>query len=547
MTVLTSFVSTTSAQDAMDTMNSMLDGIAARATEIAALTDNVNTLTTKTAAGVLAQVGDSIAAGYQASYGYVTRIGYGSGVTIANQYSITGRQVAQIGADVPNGLTSLYQSGKTNVMIFERGTNDIRVNGTTGAALYSMVASYISQYKSQGFYVAITTLLPYTDGQDNATTRQKTADYNALVRANSAGADAIIDFAADPTMGTYPTSPNDTTLYVDKLHPTNLGQDKLAAIARPIVNSLLSLPARAQGPTLQTLTLSGTLRVGVASTGTISGATSGSSIASNVSGLTVNSSARTYSWSGTGTAATTANALVETLATATNSGKPSSLTVLAAAPSAAATFVGSALTMTSPTYATDDTAAFGQALTGGYGATAANAAGVLQGTTFAVAVRFKTTLAASTGTQIIVSQGDRFTIGTGSDGRLTCNISPTSGSGLFIGGGGFTGGGTLPVVADGNWHWVVLNVTGTGATIYLDGTSVGLVTQDISTLANKTPFGVRTHGPSAGTFVFAGSISEVGVFNANIAATVPAVPLSYSTANIVELWHLDGNGAPATA
>lgn len=63
---------------------------------------------------------------------------------------------------------------------------------------------------------------------------------------------------------------------------------------------------------LTTLTLSSPIFAGAASSGTIIGATPGSTITSNVAGLTVNSGARTYTWDGTGAAGTTANGLVET-------------------------------------------------------------------------------------------------------------------------------------------------------------------------------------------------------------------------------------------
>jgi hypothetical protein len=83
-------------------------------------------------------------------------------------------------------------------------------------------------------------------------------------------------------------------------------------------------------PVLGTLSLSGTITNGTASSGTISGATAGSTIVSNVTGLTVNSDARTYTWDGTGAAGTVSNGLVETLAGATGSPKSNSITVAAA-------------------------------------------------------------------------------------------------------------------------------------------------------------------------------------------------------------------------
>lgn len=86
-------------------------------------------------------------------------------------------------------------------------------------------------------------------------------------------------------------------------------------------------------PTLGTLGLSGTLQIGTATSGTISGATAGSTIAGNIPGITVNSGARTYAGTPTGSAATIANGLVETLAGATGSPKSSAITVAAAAAS----------------------------------------------------------------------------------------------------------------------------------------------------------------------------------------------------------------------
>jgi hypothetical protein len=83
--------------------------------------------------------------------------------------------------------------------------------------------------------------------------------------------------------------------------------------------------------TLNTLTLSGSLQIGTATSGTISGATAGSTITGNIPGITVNSAARTYSGTPTGSAATIANGLVETLAGATNTPNNSSITVAAAA------------------------------------------------------------------------------------------------------------------------------------------------------------------------------------------------------------------------
>lgn len=88
----------------------------------------------------------------------------------------------------------------------------------------------------------------------------------------------------------------------------------------------------ASAVTLGTLTLSGTLQIGTAASGTIIGATAGSTITGNIPGITINSAARTYSGTPTGSAQTISNGLVETLAGATNTPNSSAITVAAAAP-----------------------------------------------------------------------------------------------------------------------------------------------------------------------------------------------------------------------
>lgn len=106
-------------------------------------------------------------------------------------------------------------------------------------------------------------------------------------------------------------------------------------------------------PVLGNLTLSAAIVVGSASNGTIAGATNGSTIASNVSGLTVNSVARTYTWSGTGAAGTTANGLVETLIGAVGSPKSSAITVVASGAFAAPTVTITDDTVNPPEFEVD--------------------------------------------------------------------------------------------------------------------------------------------------------------------------------------------------
>jgi hypothetical protein len=60
---------------------------------------------------------------------------------------------------------------------------------------------------------------------------------NAMIRANAAKADAVLDFAADKVMGSY-TANADQRYYGDATHPTSLGDAYLAADAAAAINAM---------------------------------------------------------------------------------------------------------------------------------------------------------------------------------------------------------------------------------------------------------------------------------------------------------------------
>lgn len=121
-----------------------------------------------------------------------------------------------------------------------------------------------------------------------------------------------------PVLSSFPASPP-----LDGTETIRIRQGN--AIRNTPISDLATYTGGGNIVTLGTLTLSGSLQVGVATSGTIIGATVGSTIVSNIPGITVDSAARTYSGTPTGSAATYANGLVETLAGATNTPKNSSI------------------------------------------------------------------------------------------------------------------------------------------------------------------------------------------------------------------------------
>lgn len=122
--------------------------------------------------------------------------------------------------------TDTFASGIPNVAFLQYGTNDIG-SGSTGSALYADTATpFVSFLKGLGFKVVICTILPRVDGPWSAAMETERVAYNNAVRGNAAGADAVLDLTANPTMGNANVS--NTTLYPDGLHPSSLGYAYLA-------------------------------------------------------------------------------------------------------------------------------------------------------------------------------------------------------------------------------------------------------------------------------------------------------------------------------
>lgn len=113
---------------------------------------------------------------------------------------------------------------------------------------------------------------------------------------------------------------------------------------------------------------------------------------------------------------------------------------------------------------------------------------------------------------------------------------------------------TSLTIGDGAWHSLALVVSGTGASLYVDGT----VPAGCSGTGSYAPPGSGTWVDTIGDFgtvtapanaAFAGQIDELRVSNTNryTAAYTPAtVPFSNTTANTVGLWHLDSGNVSGT-
>lgn len=142
--------------------------------------------------------------------------------------AVHGQTLATIYANRVARFGSLVLAGKPSVFFENGGTNDLGA-GTTGANLYAnSAAPLVSYLKGLGFKVVLCTVLPRSDAAWTGAMETERGNYNALVRANSAGADHVLDLTQNPVMGGAAANTGNAAYFVDKLHPTALGYRNLA-------------------------------------------------------------------------------------------------------------------------------------------------------------------------------------------------------------------------------------------------------------------------------------------------------------------------------
>jgi lysophospholipase L1-like esterase len=158
--------------------------------------------------------GDSITAGAGVSTPYTALLTLNMPSSIDNT-GVPGFSCVQSLADAPSRVDPFFVAGLDNVVEIWCGTNDI-VNGATPAATYSTLSSYISARHAVGWKVIVATMLSRV-GLDT----QKDA-YNALILANSGGADGIANFTGT-LLGCDGCYADSTWFQADGIHPTQLG------------------------------------------------------------------------------------------------------------------------------------------------------------------------------------------------------------------------------------------------------------------------------------------------------------------------------------
>ena len=129
------------------------------------------------------------------------------------------------------------------LFIYWLGTNDLAYDGTlTGAACWARVVTRIAAFRAN-FPTVKLALCTVIKRSESAALNNRISDFNVLMRANyaSIGVDGLIDFEANvPQVNISSGNTGNATYYTDGTHITTVTHGLLAAVARPVIQSLLA-------------------------------------------------------------------------------------------------------------------------------------------------------------------------------------------------------------------------------------------------------------------------------------------------------------------
>jgi lysophospholipase L1-like esterase len=192
---------------------------------------------------VIVQSGDSIGSGAGAGdWAAIDHLGFADDVTVHN-VSVPGKTMQTGYGMLETELFPFRSSSVPSVLLIQQGTNDL-YHGTSASLTYqAILVPFVSSARAAGFYVVANTVLPRADSGWTAAMEQQRIAYNMLVRANTAGADAVNDIAADPLLGDG-SDPATSDLYADALHLSRKGQERVATLDAAVLSPFLQRPVR---------------------------------------------------------------------------------------------------------------------------------------------------------------------------------------------------------------------------------------------------------------------------------------------------------------
>lgn len=186
--------------------------------------------------------GNSLTSGLKSSNPPYTGYPYRLQTLLGNQYAmeqygVGGQTTEQMNSDAAAQIDVRYINitGVKNICIAWEGINSYVNGGDTAAQAYSALGVYIAARQAAGFKVVVATTLDSQGVADPTGFAAFRAAYNPLVLANSAGADAVVDLAADSRLS---DSTNTTYFDSDKIHCNDTGYQVVASLLYPAVAAL---------------------------------------------------------------------------------------------------------------------------------------------------------------------------------------------------------------------------------------------------------------------------------------------------------------------
>jgi lysophospholipase L1-like esterase len=182
--------------------------------------------------------GDSVAAGNGASATrpeQLLRETLPMPVTVANT-AASGRPVRECLEQFDRDVVLRPAARNISLIVFHAGDNDI-AQGRDAETTYRYFTSYVERAHRDGWKVLVSTELPRPDFNPEMAAQLQA--YNHLLLANGAGADAVVDLAADPRLND-PAGRAASGLYADGAHPNDAGYRRLNALLTAAARPLLS-------------------------------------------------------------------------------------------------------------------------------------------------------------------------------------------------------------------------------------------------------------------------------------------------------------------
>jgi len=208
---------------------------------------------------VLVTDGDSITAGGLLDGTTITP--WPSLVTLNGSWTIhnvaaSGQTLATCLANAPTTVDPFYDAlAPENVVTIWAGTNDIANNSTNVNAVYANLVSYVAARHAIGWKVIVMTML--TKGNPSTSDIARDA-YNALILANTAGADLVVSFNSTP-LGIDGGASNSTYFLSDNLHPNQFSVNTIETPALNTAINNLVVPGQTATFVQQTSNRSGTV------------------------------------------------------------------------------------------------------------------------------------------------------------------------------------------------------------------------------------------------------------------------------------------------